>query len=517
MGRSQLKAGAFLSYLSLFLGNAISIIYTPIMLRLLGQSEYGLFMLSNSVIGLLGIINFGLGSTVVRYSSKYRAMNDKKGEYALYGLFFLISSIVSILVILFGSILVFNVETIFSGALTKEELNTIKILMYLMVFNLAITFLFSIFNSIILVYEKFIFLKVVGLMQTIINPLFMLPLLLMGYKSITMTIVSTILTIITISLNVLFCFKYIKIKVTFNKFDSSLLKEIAGFSFFIFLNIVVDKIYWSTNQFILGIVSGTAAVAVYTIGLTFNTYFMSFSTAVSGLFLPRITEMVTKDTSYKVLSDFFIRVGRLQYIILSFILGGFVLIGMDFIKIWAGSRYESSYFIALVVMIPLTVPLIQTIGLTILQAKNMHKFRSLVYLAIAILNIIFSIPLAKLWGGLGCAMAMCVSMIIGHIIIMNIYYKKKINIDISSFWRNILSMSLPLIISLILGGLINIYITEVSIITLLIKGFIYCVIFISLMWFTGMNKSEKDLLIGSLINILNKFINNKVKIVNSER
>ena len=63
---NQLKAGVLLSYLSVGIGALVSIIYTPIMLRLLGQSEYGLYTLAGSVVSYLSILNFGLSSSYIR-------------------------------------------------------------------------------------------------------------------------------------------------------------------------------------------------------------------------------------------------------------------------------------------------------------------------------------------------------------------------------------------------------------------------------------------------------------------
>ena len=77
---SQLKSGVILSYINLVLGCIIPMIYTPIMLRLLGKSEYGLYSIANSVISYLSVLNFGLGSTIIRYISKYRALNQKEEE-----------------------------------------------------------------------------------------------------------------------------------------------------------------------------------------------------------------------------------------------------------------------------------------------------------------------------------------------------------------------------------------------------------------------------------------------------
>ena len=78
MKHNELKAGAVLSYVNLIIGNIIPFIYTPIMLRLLGQAEYGLYGIAQSIMGYIGLLNFGIGGTIVRYLAKYRAEGNKK-------------------------------------------------------------------------------------------------------------------------------------------------------------------------------------------------------------------------------------------------------------------------------------------------------------------------------------------------------------------------------------------------------------------------------------------------------
>ncbi len=502
---NQLKVGALLSYISLGLTNIISIVYTPIMLRLLGQSEYGLYNLSNSVIGYLGVLDFGLGNAIVRYTAKYRAEEDKDGESNLNGLFIIVYSIIAILVMMCGGILCLNISNLFSKTLSIEEISRMKILMTLMIFNLAISLPGGIFGAIITAYERFIFPKILGIIRAIINPLIMIPLLFMGYKSIGMTIITTAINLIYIFVNMYYCFKILKIKIRFKNLDFSILNEVMGYSFFVFLGMIVDKIYWSTDQFILGAIKGTTIVAIYAVGSTFNTYYMNFSTAISGVFLPKVTKMVTKNATDKELSDLFIKVGRIQFIIMSFILSGFLLVGENFINIWAGKGYEDAYLIALVVMVPLTIPLIQNMGITILQAKNMQKFRSNVYIGIAILNVMLSIPLGKLLGGLGCALATSFAMILGNIIIINIYYYKKIHINIPLFWKNISKMSIPVVISLFLSELVKGVIDGTGFLSIILIGSIFTLIFIPLMWCMGMNNYEKGLFISPIKKILKKY------------
>lgn len=506
MKKNELKIGAILSYVSLFISNIISIIYTPIMLKFLGKSEYGLLTLANSIIGYFGVLDFGFGNAIIRYISKYKNEEDKNIEYNINGMFLIIYSIISFIAIIAGFIVVQNIDLIFKSLHTAEQ-DKIKLLIMVMIFNMAISLPATIFSAILSAYERFTFQKILGILRSILNPFLTLPLLFMGYKSIAITIISTILNIAFILCNIYYCFRVLDIKIRFDNIDLTLFKEIFSYSYFIFLNIVVDKIYWSTDQLILGAVVGANAVAIYNIGSMFNVYYKSISTAISGVFLPRITSMVVNKVSDEDLSDLFIRIGRIQYIILSFILTGFILIGKEFIYLWVGEGYEDTYYIALTVMIPLTIPLIQNLGISILQAKNMHKFRSKLYICVAIVNLILSIPMAKVMGGIGCSLMSGICFLVANGIVMNFYYYQKIKLDIPRFWNNILMISKSVIGSLLVSFFIISSIKPYGYFYLLIKGIIFTIIFGVSVWFKALNGYEKDL----INDIVSKFYKRRNK------
>lgn len=503
--KSQIKAGAVLSYAALFLNSVISIIYTPIMLNLLGQSEYGLYSLAISAAGYVGVLNFGLGNAVIRYVAQYKAMKDEEGCSQLYGMFCVMYGILGMIALISGIILSLNSQLIFSNSLSMEEVNKLTILMIIMVINLSLGIGLGLFSVIVLALERFIIQKIIVIVSSIVNPLVMLPLLLMGFGTIAMAIVTTIISVITILINMYYCFRVLKIKIVFKKIEIKLLKEILIFSSFIFLNLMIDKIYWSTDQIILGIYSGTVAISIYTIGASFTGYFSGFSAAISNVFLSKVTGMVTKEVSDKEISDLFIRVGRVQYIILSFALSGFIVFGQEFIRLWVGTEYNNSFIIAVVILVPSLIYLTQGMGGIILQAKNMQKFKSVVFFIIAVANVFLSILFVQWWGVIGSAVATALAFTIGNIIIMNIYYWKKLNIDIPKFWKNIVCMSFPLLISLVFVLTISNLAAADSWIVLVIKMFAFSFIYIPLVWFTAINSYEKDLLIVPLKNVIRKF------------
>lgn len=504
MAINQLKAGAALSYVVLSLNNLVALLYTPYMLRMLGQSEFGLYSLVSSVIAYLTILDFGFGNAIVRYTAKFRAEGKLEEQYSMFGMFLVLYSIIGIVSFFIGLAIYFNVEYLFGNTMTVLEVSKAKIMILLMLFNLAVTFPLSIFGSIISAYEDFVFVKLITIVRIILSTVTMVLLLSVGYKAITMVVVTTIFNVISLFVNYLYCIRKIKIKIYFKQFEWGFLKEVGIYSFFIFLNIIMDRIYWSTGQFILGAFVGTAAVAVFAIGVSIQSMYMSFSTAISGVFLPKITAMITLSDSKKDVSDLFIKTGRIQYIILSFILVGFILFGKSFVTFWAGADYVQSFYIALIFLIPLTIPLIQNLGITILQARNQMKFRSLLYVLIAVISLALQIPFAKQLGGIGVAIAVSLALLAGQIIAMNIYYYKKQDIDIPAFWKEIFKMSIaPFFYGIFWFVLLSKYeIDSVSkLVNLILIFTLFCV---PVYWYLTFNKYEK----GIFSDLIKKIISN---------
>lgn len=505
MKKSEVKIGALLSYAIIVVNMIIGIVYTPILTSKLGQSEYGLYSLVTSVISYLTILDFGFGNAIIIYTARYRATKQKEKEEKLHGMFLIIYTIIGIVVGIIGAILWINVDKLFGKSMTVEELQKAKILMGILTLNLVLTFPLSVYSSIITAYEKFTFSKTLNLGRIILNPIVMLVLLQFGYKSIALVILNTILNIGTLVLNYIYCKNKIKIKIKFGKIDTKLLKEIMAYSVWIFLNSIMDKINWNVDQFILGTVSGTAVVAIYSVASQLNQMYLNFSTAISGVMLPKVAKMEEKNATDEEFTQIFIQTGRIQYLVMAFIMSGFILYGQEFINLmWVGPEYSEAYIIACILMLPLTVPLIQNVGLNIIQAKNQYKFRVIVLFIFAIFNLIITVFLSRLYGGIGAAIGTALSIICGQIIFMNIFYYKKTHIDIPKFWQNILKMTLPIFVVFLIGFGIKKIVPINNNFILLIQILIYTILYVLVMLKFGTNQYEKDLFIKPIKKIIIK-------------
>ena len=248
---NQLKAGVVLNYVVILLNTLVGLLYTPYMLRMMGQSEYGLYSLVASVISYLTILDLGFGNAIVRYTAKFRAEKKKEEQYEMFGMFLVLYLVIGVVAFGIGLGLYFNVDALFGNTMTAIELDRAKTMMLLLIFNLAFTFPMSIWGSIIQAYEDFVFQKALNIVRIILNTVVMICLLHFGYKAVAMVVVQTIFNVLTLVINCFYCIKKLKIKVYFRKFNWGFLKEVAIYSFWIFLNVIMDRIYWSTVSLFL--------------------------------------------------------------------------------------------------------------------------------------------------------------------------------------------------------------------------------------------------------------------------
>ena len=489
---NQRKAGVLLNYLGEAIKILTALIYTPIMLRLLGQSEYGLYQLVSSTVAYLSLLSLGFGSAYVRYFSRYRAKEDNAGVARLNGMFLSIFSVMAVVCLLCGGVMAANAGMIFGDGLTARELAKAKVLLAILIVNMALTFPNSVFNCYLTAHEKFVFQKLVMVAQNLLNPFLTLPLLLMGYDSVAMVLISTLLTLISLTMNVFFCVKKLRMRVSFRGMEFSLLKEMSVFTFFIFLNQIIDQLNWSVDKFLLGRMCGTTAVAVYGIGGQLNSLYVQMSTSISTVFTPQVNRIVAESNDNAFLTRLMIKVGRIQFLVIALVLTGFALFGRAFISLWAGAGYEDAYAVALLLMAPMLVPLIQNVGLEIQRAKNKHRARSIVYCCLAAANVILTILLIPQYGVVGAAIGTAITQFFGVVLFMNWYYHAKLGLDMISFWKKICAMVPAVLVSLAIG---SVYVSLVDVTSwkmLVISIALYVMVYCTFMWTIGFCVADKE-------------------------
>ena len=492
---SQLKAGAILSYINLAISTLIPLCYTPIMLRLLGQAEYGLYSLSNSVISYLSLLTFGLGSTIQRYYMQAITAGDKKRLEEVVGLFTILYAIIAFVTLIGGALTTLCTGTLFAEGLSVQENDKLNVLIRIMSVSAAVSLLAVPFVSIVVSYERYIFQRTVTIVSTVAVPILNLIVLYAGYASAGMALVGVGIQVVTLVIDVWYSCRFLGIWPKFLNLPFNLLREVFAFTAYVFIAMIADILYWSTDKVLIGALVGSTAVAVYNVGVTFQAMLQQLSSAISGVFGPRVNHLVFSGAPISQISELMIRVGRVQYLIVSLAMSGFITFGRAFLHLWVGAGYEEAYDIALLTMIPAIIPLIQNIAFNTIVAQNRHQFRSVLYVVLAIANAASTYLLIPVMGIIGAAFCTFVVFLIGHGLIINWFYKKHVGLDIIGFWKNIGYMTIVPAVMVCAGIWVqNNGITFTTLKTFAVGVLIYSGVFCVFSWFVSMNQYEKDLI-----------------------
>ena len=490
---NERKIGILISYLNIVLHAVIGFAYVPILLHSIGKSEYGLYQLIGSFIAYFSIMDFGLTAAVVRFYAKYKALQDRVNMENILAIAMRAYGVITALMLVSGIAFYFYLPSIFAKSMTVAEIKSAKQLFILLLFNIVVTISTMIFRAVINAHEKFLFLKGLETIQLVLQPLLVVMVLQKLPSAMAVAVVQTVLNVALIAARAYYCFQKLHIKIHYHYWDAELFADFKKLALSVFAVTLIDQVFFKTNQVILGIVSGTVSVAVYSIASLIYMNYMALSTAISGVYLPHITELIAQQAPVSKLSDLFVRIGRLQFFLLALVASGFVIFGKQFIKMWAGESFIDAYFITLLIIIPFTIDLIQNIGLSIMQAQNRYDFRAKVYCAMGILNLFLAIPLAIKHGGIGCAFATGLAMFLGNGLIMNWYYVKVTGLDITRFWREIGKICAVVIVITILGNSIyNMLKISESKLIFGLSILVYSSIYLIVLYITVMNQDEKD-------------------------
>ncbi|MEF2838217.1 MAG: oligosaccharide flippase family protein [Oscillospiraceae bacterium] len=487
----QIKIGAILGYINYALKMGVQLAYVPILLSFLGQSEYGVYQLAGSMISYLSLLSFGFGGAYYRFYSQCRGDTRKEaglnGTYLITFLFFALLSGVA------GTYLTVNSEWILGSKLTPEELVLAKKLLAVLMVNLVVSFPSSVFSAIVFSRECFIFQRIVEIIKTVLNPALVIFLLLLGYGSMGVVLVSTFLTVASFALNIWYVLVRIKTPFSFRDFNLKLVGEIGAFSVFLFLDAIIDQINWNVDKFLLGRLVGTISIAIYSIGAQINTIYIQLTDMLATICAPRINHIVANEQNpMPHLNAMLIQIGRIQAMIIFAVICGFVILGKEFIALWAGEGYEEAYYVTLLLIVPNSLPLSQSAAVDIQRALNKHQLRSMIFAGTTVLNLFISIPLIRIFGAAGAAMGTAGAVLLGDGLIMNLLYQKWLGLDVLSFWKSVLALIPAAIPASICSMLLKQYFPVTSLWMLILHIGFFMVIYCGCLLLYGMTRQEKE-------------------------
>ena len=496
------KLAVYLTYVSIVLQAVSTMVLTGFYLRELGEDTYGLYQMINAVAQYILILDLGISTVMIRYIAEFDAKNQhEKAENFAFHFGFIVLAVVLMVVVL-GIIVNNNLENIYRNLTAEEYVLSHRIFTFIIV-QLVFTVLGHYFQGISFANEQYAFERTVSIVQIAVNTLLIILLIKLGMGVLGIVVANSTVIFLHTLISALYATFAVGFRIRFHGWAFSMLQPAFLLMVAMLLQAVVGHVNSSVDKTILGIMTTKTDVAVYAVAATFITMFNTLPTAISSVFQPQAVKLVSTGSTGERLTDFVIRPGRLQFMLMGGFIAGFFLFGRDFIICWTGKENMAQAWIyVLIILLPNSIPLMQNICLSILNAMDKRLFRSLILVAITVINIGMTVAFIPLLGPVGAPLATGIAYIIGHIILMNIYYQKKIGLNVTRMFKGIFNRSwICVLLAFALNLPLMLLRVNGSWLVVLLKAAVFCVVYGVLLLTIGANQDEKQM----VNSVLQKF------------
>ena len=486
----QLKIGAVISYVTIAFNIISGLLYTPWMVDAIGKNQYGLYTLANSLITLF-LVDFGLSSATGRYLSKYIAAGDRVGAERFLGTIYKLYLILDAVIISVLTVLFFLIDKIYVN-LTPEELSQFKVVYVISALFSVVNFPFVTFNGILTAYEKFVPLKMADLLYRVFNIAFTVAALLMGFGLYALVTVHAVVGLLSLVYKFLAIRKNVPIKANYVSTEQGIYREIFGFSLWITVASLAQRLIFNISPSVLGIVADSAEIAIFGVVTTIEGYAYTITTAISGLFMTRIAKILAGEQAKEGLNRLFVGVGRFQMAVNGLIVAGFAVVGRHFIQLWMGEGYAQAYAGILLILLPgLFYNPLQIANTTMVVEKKV-KHVALVCVATGILNVALSFPLSKVFGVTGACISICVAYCVRDVL-LHIIYGRQLALDMKGFAKECYGRTaVPILLTVALGLVMNHFVPDSGWMVLILKGSLVVVVYLLLIWLFGLREQERS-------------------------
>jgi len=495
----QIRTGAMISYVAIFVSVLAALIYTPWMKDQIGDSHYGLYTLAGSLIAIF-LMDFGLSSTITRFVAKYRAENDRQSINDVVGYVIKLYIIIDIVIAILLAIFYFFIDGVYVG-LSGEEREVLK-KVYLVYGSYSIfAFPFAPLSGLLNAYEKFIELKLCDMCQKLLAIALTVVALLSNGGVVWLVLMNSVAGAVAIFIKITIIFKNRIVKPNFKVKNPMLLRSVVSFSIWVTVLALAERMIFNITPNILGITTNSMEIARFAPASQLEGYFFTFAFAINGLFLPTVARYDYEDNEEKF-EQLMIKVGRYQIIVLGLLFSGIVVLAPDFVALWMGEEYRVSGYCTILLVLPSLLHYPQQIANNLLSIRNKIKYQAIIALVVGCINVALSFILTPIYGVWGAAISIMTAYLISFIL-SNVVYRRQLKLKLGSFYKKIYLKHIPLIGASILLSFVGCNYIEIAGWTgLAIKILICVVLYLGIILAMGFSAKERK----SMVDFVKKRI-----------
>lgn len=428
--------GIIISYLKIAVNMVCGMVLSSVLLRRLGDTEYGIYQTVSAFANYLILLEFGVGTVMIRNISICRGRGAGRDEIQRnISTIWTLTCLLSALLIAVSMLFYQMIPWIYSKSMSLEQIRHGQRIFIVITAHLFLNFLMQTVNAVIFSFEDYTYGSLQSIWRILSRTVLLVLLLIWFRDAMVIAVVDLLIGVVCLAVSWRYCRSKLNVRLRFGKCDPAILRASVPLAVAVFLQGIVSQANNNVDKFLIGIMLSPESVSLYSVALYIYSVFSSLVNVASSMYVPVVTQKVSQGYEGRALAEQIVTPCRLTALTGGLVLFGFGAVGRQFVGILYGQEYLAAWPLALILMAPAYIDTVLGVLVNVLDAMNKRMARSVALILTTVLNVLLTVFCLDRWGVFGAAAATAACTLIGPVLIMNVYYKKVIRIPVLWLFR----------------------------------------------------------------------------------
>ena len=371
--RKQIIENSGSNVLVLVVRVLITLVMTPLLLRSMGNHDFGIWEMVAAIIGYMGLLDLGMKPAITRYAAKYKGEENLEKLFELFAtsLVFM-GGIGLILCIAFAIWAATGADILSEAGSSKSHYVTFLIII---AFQLLIVFPGYVAECFVFGFQKYALNNLLILVNILAGAVIVYMFINQDNALVLVALVGTLGMLVRYVVLFFIVARRNDMAIYFRYSCSNkgMFQQLVRFGSKSFLQGIGSVVESRSSLLLVGWILGPALIPYYAIPASLARYLQTIGWAITQTFMPLFTNLLASKESEKVI-DVYLTYSR--YIIGLLVPLGICmcLYGVDFIRLWVGAEYIDGYESLLYVLVLyFLLPFLSPFNMQYLVAKNRHN------------------------------------------------------------------------------------------------------------------------------------------------
>jgi O-antigen/teichoic acid export membrane protein len=384
------------------------LVLLPFLVRRLGQTDYGLWILISSFTGYFGLLDLGIRSSVGREIAVQRAKGSQDGVNAIVSTALAFLSAAGLVALLASAGFALVVEHVFREV-PPEAVPDCRLALVLIGLNLALWLPLSVFDSMLWARQHFGLLNATEIGTTLVRTGLTFYCVANGGGLVALAVINLVSLAGAQGARGALVLGLDRrgLCVGPSRITREAARCLFGFGVWNFLMQVARLINGQLGTFLIGALMNVALVTPFSIAARLIGYAREFLAASTAVLTPVAVTLHAEEDEARQ-RRLFLEGGKYCLVLTTFIVTVLLVLGQSVLALWVGPRLASASDLVVLLTLGEALPMAQWVSFSVILGKGGHRRLAFYSLAENLAALPLALLLAGPWGLAGVCVAFAV-------------------------------------------------------------------------------------------------------------